>query len=910
MSMAGAFGTLAFSNPWILAGLVFLPALWFLLRVIPPPPRRISFPAARFAAGLDSAERTASKTPLWILLLRMAVLALILAALARPVLNPGDALPGSGPVRIVIDNGWAAAQSWTAQIDQAHRLVTAAGRDRRSVYIVTTAPDPGAEAPALYGPLAQGQAESVLRGLRPRPWPAGYAAAAALLEKEGRPGESPQSYILSHGLKDGDPAPLVSVLKKQGGLVALYGPEKAALPLLLRPAPDSAGALSVLLSGARDMVPGVPVTVDALAADGRILDSRKLTADFAEKSAAVTFDLPGALRNRVSQIRLSGRKGAGAVLLLDDRFGRRAVGIAAAKGEGEGDEAALTDETIYIRRALEPYADVSVAPLADLLKQKPAMIVLANVGAMPPADLNALKAWVEEGGLLLRFAGPNMTGGDNFLIPVPLMKGGRALDGALTWADPVRIAPFPESSPLYGLDVPDDVKVRRQMLAQPVEGLDEKTWARLADGTPLMTADGMGKGLIVLVHTTATPQWSDLALSGLFVQMLRRIVDMAGSGPPPAHAEGFFRPLLLLDGFGATEQPAGHVRPVPAAAFEKLVPGPFDPPGLYGRGGYRRAINLGDRIGALESLSLPGTPSAVYDGAAETDLMPWVLLVALALFLCDWAASVALRAGPPHLPFSLPRPAHAVALAALCCLLSASPAAAQDTADRIAYAGNIYLAYVESGSPAVDAVARKGLESLAAVLAERTSVEPSGVAAVDPERTEMAFFPFLYWPVAQEAKPLSAQAVRNVQYYLDHGGTILFDTRDALTAVRTPAGEGGRNASVLRALTGGLDIPPLVPAKKDHVLSKSFYLLDSYPGRYDTGTLWVEEQSASGHDGVSSVIVGGNDWASAWADWRGGGTRREEMAMRFGVNAVLYALTGNYKADQVHLPHILERLGQ
>jgi hypothetical protein len=102
------------------------------------------------------------------------------------------------------------------------------------------------------------------------------------------------------------------------------------------------------------------------------------------------------------------------------------------------------------------------------------------------------------------------------------------------------------------------------------------------------------------------------------------------------------------------------------------------------------------------------------------------------------------------------------------------------------------------------------------------------------------------------------------------------------------------------------------------VLTKSFYLLQDFPGRSAGGEVWVEEGSGDG-DGVSAVVIGGNDWAGAWATDDGGqplfavvpgGERQREMAYRYGVNLVMYALTGNYKADQVHVPAILERLGQ
>ena len=111
----------------------------------------------------------------------------------------------------------------------------------------------------------------------------------------------------------------------------------------------------------------------------------------------------------------------------------------------------------------------------------------------------------------------------------------------------------------------------------------------------------------------------------------------------------------------------------------------------------------------------------------------------------------------------------------------------------------------------------------------------------------------------------------------------------------------------------GDSLPP------EHVLTKAFYLLQDFPGRYAGGQLWVEQAESRVNDGVSSLIIGGSDWAGAWAvDDSGramfpvipGGEGQREMAYRFGVNLVMYALTGNYKADQVHVPAILERLGQ
>ena len=154
---------------------------------------------------------------------------------------------------------------------------------------------------------------------------------------------------------------------------------------------------------------------------------------------------------------------------------------------------------------------------------------------------------------------------------------------------------------------------------------------------------------------------------------------------------------------------------------------------------------------------------------------------------------------------------------------------------------------------------------------------------------------------------------------MKNGGTIFFDLRDA----GGDFGANSGNTNALKRILAKLDIPPLEPVPESHALTRSFYLLKTFPGRYESGALWVEAQNAgsptNNSDGVSGVIIGSNDYAAAWAlNDKGepqnavipGSDRQREMAFRVGVNIVMYALTGNYKTDQVHVPALLERLGQ
>jgi hypothetical protein len=247
----------------------------------------------------------------------------------------------------------------------------------------------------------------------------------------------------------------------------------------------------------------------------------------------------------------------------------------------------------------------------------------------------------------------------------------------------------------------------------------------------------------------------------------------------------------------------------------------------------------------------------------------------------------------------------------------------------MAATAEVVLAHVLTGDRAVDDTARAGLRGLGRVLSFRTSVEPADPLGVDLERDELAFFPMLYWPVTANQPLPSAEAYARLNAYLRSGGMILNDTRDADIA---GFGAASPNGARLQRLAAPLDIPPLEPVPEDHVLTRTFYLLADFPGRHMGRAVWVEAAPPDAeriegmpfrnlNDGVTPVVIGGNDWAAAWAvNDRGdplfpvgrgyAGERQRELAYRFGVNLVMHVLTGNYKSDQVHVPALLERLGQ
>ena len=901
-----ALGFLAFASPWLLVALVALPIIWWLLRVTPPAPRRIAFPAIRLLLGLAPREETAARTPLWLILLRIAIAALVIVAAAHPLLNPQARLASTGPILLIVDDGWTAARDWTARQAAITDLLAEAEREDRQVVLVTTAPPVTNEPPAPLAPIRAGDARATIQALQPKPWPVDRGAALARLKALSLT-DVTSTFWLSDGVADGESQALAAYLTERRNLYYLAA-KPDQLPLLLAAGDVQARDLGVRLRSLPAPAPRL-LQVRASAEDGRLLAREAATIEPGAKDVEVRLPMPSELRNRAARIEIEGDQSAGSVLLVDERWRRRPVGIAAATNAGGQP---LLSENYYLERALAPFTEIRRGRPTDLLKRELAVLIFSDVGADSPVEEAVVVKWIEAGGLLLRFAGPHLAEQADHLLPVRLRRGGRTIGGALSWEQPALLAPFAPDGPFAGLAVPVDVTVSRQVLAEPDLDLAAKTWARLADGTPLVTAEKRGQGWIVLVHTTANADWSNLALSGLFVEMLRRTVAM--SQGVAAASEEALPPLETLDGFGRLQRAPPTARPISGKEVASAIASPQHPPGFYGTTDTKRALNLSTGIAELKAIDNlpPGTRRESFPSGREIDLRPLLLTPALLLALADLLIAYALRG---LLRRRLAQPAAAFLVA----VLSAASGARADDAFVVQATSELRLAYVRTGNDPVDTVSRAGLIGLTGTLNRRTAVETAQPLAVDIERDELIFFPLLYWPVVSDQAPPSSTAVERVNRYLETGGTILFDTRDGDD--QTPGSFGGAalSAQRFRRLVGAIKIPTLVPIPPDHVLTKSFYLLHEFPGRWNVGSLWVEPVEDRVNDGVSSVVIGANDWAAAWAvDGQGrpafavvpGDEPQREMAMRFGVNLVMYVLTGNYKSDQVHVPAILERLGQ
>jgi hypothetical protein len=920
-----ALGALAFANPWMLTALMGLPVLWLLLRITPPAPRVQRFPAIRLLYRLQSTEETPDSAPWWLLLLRLLIAALVIFAVAHPIRNAGDDLPGGGAVVIVVDDDWAAARDWSSRIKVMGSLVDQADRDDRPIFLFRTTWTPDDERD-LSKPLTATAARSVIKAMAPRPRPSTLGSLRQAVETAPPP--SPADIVwLSNGILDPGETELMETLRRLGRLTIVA--DNSGGPKILVPPSSSGRAIAV--EAARVSTGAVePIIIRAIASDGRVLAHATGAFAASEKSTSIEISLPVELRNDIGRLEIEGEATAGAVVLLDDAFKRRPVGLVSATAF-DGKQP-LLDELHYLERALSPFSEVTRGRLSALLRGGSSALILADIGVVQRDDRKQLSDWIGAGGVLIRFAGPRLAAagldakglGTDDLVPTRLRGGDRALGGALSWSRPQAVSIFSPDGPFVEMDSYGGVLVRRQVLAEPSIDLDQRTWARLADGTPIVTARRVGKGWLVLFHTTANPEWSDLALSGLFVDMLSRVVGL-GAGLAASKEAKDLPPLATLDGFGVLGTPPASARGLAVGNTETSPVGPNQPPGYYGNQSSRRALNLSIAPEQLVPQNAPprGVASREYTSGEEIDFRPFLLSAALILFLIDLFITLIMRGVMTPRGMAARSMGNGLMIVTLLAGMTVAPELAraqgqERAADAFALNSTLEtrLAYVVTGNDSIDSVSNSGLTGLTEVLIRRTAIEPAEPVGVDLETDELAFFSLLYWPIAPNQAPLSGEAVKRVNAFMRNGGTVLFDTRDQFEGGLSGGGAGMRR---LRALSRDLDIPPLMPVPLNHVLTKAFYLLNDFPGRFTGGQVWIQDQQDGTSNEVTPVIIGSHDWSGAWArDHTGrfalpvipGGEMQREMAFRFGVNLMMYALTGNYKADQVHVPSILERLGQ
>ncbi|KEC54686.1 DUF4159 domain-containing protein [Bartonella koehlerae] len=930
---------MSFGAPLLLLGLLSLPIIWWLLRITPPSPRKELFPPLRLLPKSSNQQKAAHHTPWWLLLLRLTIAALIIIALAKPTWNQKPiVLSGPQPLALIIDNGWASTREWKKRITVAEDLLTQAEKQQKNVYFLATAESDISN----IGPLPAKVVKQHLMHLQPQPWPINRIRALKKLLETTKERPLDIAY-LSDGLQTSEDDQAITLIQQLKPKTLLWYFADISDLIGITAVENNNGRLAAHVI--RTTTQGEKEVVLSLY-DLNNKPLGRFTSNFheGEITALVPFNLPLELRNDIAWIKIENHAHAAATFLIDSH--NRINRVALLSPSVNEMTQPLLSPFYYITKALQNHAQVITAggkelsvDIDHLLKQNPSVFIMGDVVNMSEEAEKKLSDFIDKGGTLIRFAGENLSATEHHdtLLPVPLRPGKRLFGSIMSWVKPQKLAPFTKNSFFFDLPFPEDVTVSRQILAEPSSDLFEKTWLSLADGTPLITAASRGKGTVIFIHIAPDPTWSNLPLSGFFAQMLQKLVTLSAyenKNSIQRKTKTVQNPWKTLTADGKLQPPPSYVIPLIIDAQNLPLASSHTPPGFYGFKNNLYALNLLNPSSHLmKQSSLPSFLSESplsYDTKEKHLTAPLlglaVLLFALDHFLILWMGGVFFLKRQSNMFLFLPMAISLIVLFSYSPIVHAQDAENHDET-IVQAAGATHLAYIITNNHEIDATSRSGLETLSQFIAERTMLSPGSVTAIDLEKDELAFYPLIYWPIDSHSSLPTPKSLEKINSFMKYGGTILFDTRDQIQTGLNLEGKATPATQKLRTILKGLNIPAIEPASADHVIARSFYIMPDFPGLYRGSPLWVESSSVNkknnnplgSGDNVSSLLITGNNLAGAWAlDEKGmwkyplipNDPMQRLWAFRAGLNIVIYVLTGNYKADQVHVPALLERFNR
>ena len=477
------------------------------------------------------------------------------------------------------------------------------------------------------------------------------------------------------------------------------------------------------------------------------------------------------------------------------------------------------------------------------------------------------------------------------------------MEGQLTVNKKLYISEFEKDSIFYGLKAPKDITIKKQLIFD-TSPEQVKVLAKLNDNTPLITMLKYGKGEIILFHIGANNDWSNLPISSLFPDMLNRVLLFSKN-----YNSSNFKNLNLnkeIDGFGNLVLPK---KIVTIDNFDKLKtakPSFNTPPGQYENDQISVALNLSTNINQYQKEKTNIRMLSNYSFKKTKDLSSIILKIILAMFILDILITIMLKNNVNFSKIFTKRNNLLVFLLFFLTFIKFDGLSASNT----------YLAYIKIEDTQINNISENGLETIRNLLITRTSINPKGVKGLDIKSDYIYSYPFIYWPLTKNLLSIKNPEIIKIKNYLNNGGIFFFDI---IGFSRKNLNLKEKKFQEIRIFLNEIGANELSIIPKGHTLTKSFYLLNKFPGKWDNRILFIENNNLEYKDGVSSIILGFNDWAKAWAVDNNnlplfpvvpGGERQRELSYRFGINIAMYALTGNYKSDQIHSKSILKRLSK
>tara|TARA_R110002126_G_scaffold13118_2_gene56449 strand:+ start:138347 stop:141160 length:2814 start_codon:yes stop_codon:yes gene_type:complete len=922
------FANISFITPQILWFLLLLPALWLFFKAIPPQPKPLNLPTARFLQGIETENAANDELPWWLKLLRVVLFAFIIIAAAAPYIKPLEDLSIKGDaLAIIFENSWAAAPHVEAQQDKVLSLIALAEQQKKNVIFIKTLADH--EKQSRITLTTPSEARSIVERITLYPWKANHVTLTQDLKGNAEKLKTAKTFHwLGHGYDDGDLQSNINYLNTLGS-VSYYKPEDKDGALLIKHAlnADTKESHKIIQIDGAFSDNKKSLRVAAKDPFNNILSfvTLKDIRNNSNTDISALWDAVEMQDGSPNYLQVGLAKHAGAIQYISANIIKQRVGIAAADNTINREESPLIQSLYYLSKAVEGKAPYNISSIQSLIDWKATLIIIPENYALSTNDAGILEQWVSNGGTLLRFPpNANIKQHGKALMPVELLDDERNIAGRLDWQEPLTLGTIPQDSPLNGIPEDKNLEIKRQILAAPALSHAAQSWALASDATPLITARNQGSGRIILIHTQAKPGWSNLPLTGFFINMLHRIIDIStgtriavdrNTALSESLEGALFTPYKVINIHGELINPPSGLNAQPLKTIQSSPLSHDLWPGIYRSNNAEIIVNLGDKLQAIRTI-YPQKLKAVikpYLKERNINLLPYFIMLIMALILAEWLC-IAILSGFTYRYKRKAQNLSALLLIVLFTAIFIAPhnAQAAGTDDEAQRANSLNLAYIKSNNLIIDSMAEKGLSYVANSLQKRTALHDVKVTGVNPAADQLAFYPVLYWPFTEGEHSPETYAALNK--YINSGGMLFIDMRNGRKISQTLY---NKNSALIK-LGNHLAVPLLSPLPEGHVLRKSYYLLskDNIAGRYTSGDIWLdignnaddtlpEDQQDSQY--VARLLIGSNDWIGLWSD-ESADIYEREKALRFAINLIMYALTGTYKQDQVHTKAILERL--
>ena len=899
--MSSFINIIGFSNIYALFGLLLIPIIWIIVKSFPPVPKSYNFSSFFLLDKIEHDAPKNEKTPLWLVIFRIFFFILIVLFFSKPFIKNNSSVTDEKYEKylIIADTGWSMAKDWHKFKELIQEISQEAEKNKKEILFFHSNLNTYKDLKIFDTSFAL---SNYLENLYPQPLQFTKGSLDKLMQDESIFKKS-KVFIVSSKFDFQN----FNTYYKKFNLINNYSnnyyfinPLDTVLIINNIKVTQDEIICEVLRLGKNNFKQNFFLNVETI--NNEIIYRNKHSIKENENNKIINLSFPTEVFNQIKSIKIVGQNHAGAKYYFDD-FSKR-KNIAILNDNEFYKESPLLSPVYYLKKSLDSKHNIKVGKIDNIIKQEFSTIIIPETGKILNEHNKQLNDWLLKGGNLIRFSGNSLVQEkSNFLPSQDTYSRIRNIEGQLTINNKLFISNFEKDSIFAGLQIPQDIIINKQLIFDTYSK-QVNVLAKLNDNTPLVSMKKFGEGKIILFHIGANNDWSNLPISSLFPDMLNRVLLFSKNDN-----SSNLKNLNLnkeIDGFGNLVLPKKIVTLDSFDKLETVKPSYNTPPGQYENNQISIALNLSTNINQHQSEKIYTSMLSDYSFVSTKDLSSSILKIILTMFILDILLSIMIKNNLNFSRIFANRNNLLVIVLFFITFIKLDNISASDT----------FLAYVKIKNSQINNISENGLETIRNLLITRTSINPKGVIGLDIKSDNIYSYPFIYWPLTKNLLSIKKPEIIKIKNYLDNGGIFFFDI---IGFSRKNLNLKEKKFQEIRKFLNEIEANELSIIPKGHTLTKSFYLLNKFPGKWDNKILFVENSNLQYKDGVSSIILGFNNWSKAWAvDDNNlplfpvvpGGERQRELSYRFGINIAMYALTGNYKSDQIHSKSILKRLSK